>query len=147
MGATAEARIQTEQCSCEQPKRRARVLVIDDEEFICHSYRRVLEPDHEVVLAVGGPEALELLARDQNFDIVICDLMMPKVDGPAVYEFLRQQHSPLLPQHFVFVSGGALSTPARSFVASVHSVCFDKPLNRDLLLNIVAQVAAVRAHA
>lgn len=127
----------------ERMRLRARVLVIDDEELVCRSYRRVLEPLHEVTVALGGAEAIELLARDPNFDVVICDLMMPGVDGLAVHHFLRQKRSPLL-SRLIFASGGALTDEARSFVAQARNMCLDKPLSRELLLSVVTQVNSVR---
>ena len=68
--------------------------------------RRLLTPPHEVVEAESGSEALEMLADDRFFDVIICDLMMPEVDGPTVYEALRRSAPDLL-KRMVFLTGGA----------------------------------------
>ena len=113
--------------------RRARVLVIDDEAAICRAYARVLSYRFDVVTATGGPEALELLARDADFDVVICDLMMPGVDGPQIHEALVEQ-APRLAERLVFSSGGVFTKRARAFVESVESIFLDKPVRpRDLI--------------
>src|SRR5690606_17161169 len=64
--------------------RASRVLIVDDEASLVRAYRRVLGRNHEVVGAYGGEEALRLLARDDHFDLILCDLMMPRVDGVGV---------------------------------------------------------------
>lgn len=128
----------------ERLHRRARVLIIDDEELVCRSYKRVLGPFHDVVIACGGKQALDLLERDTRFDVIICDLMMPEVDGLLVYEQLRKSESPLL-SRIVFASGGVFSNRARTFMSAIHNVCLEKPLTHDMLLTVVAEVATEHA--
>src|SRR4051812_37676768 len=64
-----------------------RVLVLDDDVFILSCVREMLEEIGHVniVTATDGRHALDLLAT-QSFDLVICDLSMPEMDG---VEFLR----------------------------------------------------------
>src|SRR6185312_8669420 len=64
---------------------RARVLVVDDEVAIGNTLRDLLSIDHDVVAVASGEAALELIARD-SFDVVFCDLMMPRVSGIDIYE-------------------------------------------------------------
>ena len=71
-------------CAGQAP--RARVLIVDDEEPLLASLRRLLGLEYEVVTAVSGEAALERLARDQRFDIVLCDVMMPGLSGVDVLE-------------------------------------------------------------
>ena len=68
----------------------ARVLVVDDEKLIVKGIRFSLEQDGmEVVCAYDGEEALEL-ARTQNVDIILLDLMLPKMDGFTVGQQIRE---------------------------------------------------------
>ena len=58
-----------------------KVLVVDDEPFICRSLSFVLrKADYEVIEARNGEEALELI-RDEKPDLVFLDVMMPKISG------------------------------------------------------------------
>jgi CheY-like chemotaxis protein len=119
------------------PSQRARVLVIDDEEILLKAYRRMLAAKHDVVVVRGGADALELLRRDANFDVVLCDLMMPDVDGKSVYEALSLL-SPGLARRLIFCSGGAYSSRLGDFVAALPNVTLDKPFTADALAQAVA---------
>jgi two-component system, cell cycle sensor histidine kinase and response regulator CckA len=125
------------------PSKRARVLVIDDEEILLKAYRRMLASQHDVVVARGGTSALELLRGDANFDVVLCDLMMPDVDGKSVYEALSLL-SPGLAARVIFCSGGAYSSRLSDFVAALPNVTLDKPFTADALLQAVAAARARR---
>lgn len=58
-----------------------RVLVVDDEEIVRLSYRRVLSGDGFcVVTVVDGKEAVEVVG-ERKFDVVLLDLRMPGMDG------------------------------------------------------------------
>jgi CheY-like chemotaxis protein len=67
----------------------SRILVIDDEEIIHDSLKRILgRQGHQVDAAFGAPEAMELLAA-RAYDLVITDLMMPEVNGIQLMEKMR----------------------------------------------------------
>ncbi len=64
-----------------------RLLIIDDEENLRHLLRSILEKEgYEVCLAADGQQGLALL-EEQDFDMILCDLRMPRMDG---IEFLKQ---------------------------------------------------------
>ncbi|UCG26624.1 MAG: sigma-54-dependent Fis family transcriptional regulator, partial [Bacteroidales bacterium] len=63
-----------------------RILVIDDEKSIRNSLKEVLEYEkHAVDLATDGMEGLELFSNNA-YDVVLCDIKMPKMDGIEVLE-------------------------------------------------------------
>ena len=67
-----------------------RILVVDDEEFILNLTHRILENIGcmNVETALNGKQAIDQLTGDgRPFDIVICDLKMPDMDG---FEFMRK---------------------------------------------------------
>ena len=69
---------------------KARILVVEDEESLRDLYREALEVEGYVVIAAcDGVEGLEKF-RDEDPDIVLLDLMMPKLDGWEVLEKIRQ---------------------------------------------------------
>lgn len=67
-----------------------RVLVVDDEKLIVKGIRFSLEQDGmEVVCAYDGEEALAC-AKEQDFDIILLDVMLPKMDGFTVCQKIRE---------------------------------------------------------
>jgi CheY-like chemotaxis protein len=68
---------------------RRRVLVVDDEPDVLLLCRVNLEFEgYEVVEAADGEEAMQRL-REQRFDVVLLDVMMPKMDGWQVLEAVK----------------------------------------------------------
>jgi PAS domain S-box-containing protein len=129
--------------SAPPPGRRARILVIDDDPAVLRAYRRLLHARHDVVLASGGAQGLEVLARDDAFDAVLCDVMMPEVDGPMVHEALLRR-APALADRLVFCSGGAFTPRAKEFLVSVKNPFLQKPIDASA---IDAAVEAVRGRS
>ncbi|NNB92128.1 ATP-binding protein, partial [Corallococcus exiguus] len=119
--------------------RRGRVLIVDDEPRLAQSMRLLLEPGHEVVTVTRGEDALAKVAAGESFDVVLCDLQMPGMDGIAVYRWL-QQEAPALASRMVFISGGASSPEARAFVETVALRVLEKPVRPDVLLSTVEEV-------
>lgn len=117
----------------------ARILFIDDEDSLRRAWSRLLDP-HEVV-ALAPREALERVVAqgDHRFDVVLCDLMMPEVDGIDVYEQLRE-HAPELTDRFVVVTGGAVGVRARQFLQDVACPRINKPAPRREIVAVVEQV-------
>ena len=64
-----------------------KILVVDDIKFNAVLVELVLQrAGHVVFKAESGSEALELLTRDMTFDLVVCDLLMPVMDGIEMYK-------------------------------------------------------------
>jgi PAS domain S-box-containing protein len=120
---------------------RLRVLVIDDEVAIGRTLAIGLVDDFEVTTATSGRQALELLAADDHFDVVLCDLMMPDVSGMDVYERVAQT-SPRLASRFVFVTGGAFTERSRAFVERVGAPVLEKPFELARLSLLLRERAA-----
>jgi two-component system, cell cycle sensor histidine kinase and response regulator CckA len=121
-----------------------RVLVIDDEPAIRGALRRILRA-HEVVEADSGERARELLAADQGFDVILCDMMMPNVSGVDVHKWLLAEH-PELARKLVFVTGGAFTPNARQYLEQVDNVRVEKPFDATNLEKQVNEwVSASRA--
>lgn len=69
----------------------AKIQVIDDSETLRTQLRQTLEKDgHEVVEAMDGMHALEVLQSTRDVKLIICDLNMPRMDGMTLCEKLHQ---------------------------------------------------------
>jgi OmpR family response regulator RpaB len=69
---------------------RAKILVVDDDPDIVKAAKRVLESrSYQVITAQNGEECLERI-REEEPDLIIMDLLMPKLDGFGVCRELRE---------------------------------------------------------
>jgi CheY-like chemotaxis protein len=124
--------------------RRARILVVDDEEMICVTLTRILSHAHEVHTLTRAREALERLLRgDEKYDVVLCDLMMPDLSGMELYEALKRE-APEQIDRIVFLTGGAFTPRAQAFTTQVPNLFVEKPFEAEKLLDLIAsRVAAL----
>jgi PAS domain S-box-containing protein len=116
------------------PPQRGRLLVVDDDPQVIDLVRQLLEGEpYEVVAAADGQEALEAIAR-QRPDIVLLDLLMPRLDGFAVIAHLRQE--PQYRQLPVIVLTAKTLTAAEYALLDqrVRTVLQKQGLDRDTLL-------------
>lgn len=113
----------------EQGTARKRILVIDDDAGMVRAYRRMLV-DHDAVVVSSGSQALALIHDGDVFDVIVCDLMMPEMDGPQVYENITLS-APELAGRMVFCTGGAFTARTREFISRVDNQVLDKPISRD----------------
>ncbi len=116
-----------------------RILVVDDEEMVVASLKRLLRP-HEVRTSTDGREAAALFCQG-GYDLMFCDVMMPGFGGMEVFEAVRSR-APGREAHIVFMSGGTFTTQAHEFLGQTPCRWIDKPFDRDLILQIVAEVRA-----
>lgn len=71
--------------------KRLRMLLADDHEMIVEAFRRMLEPEFEVVgTAVDGRELIDL-ALEQKPDVIIADIGMPRMNGLEAGQIIRKQ--------------------------------------------------------
>jgi signal transduction histidine kinase/ActR/RegA family two-component response regulator len=127
------------------PARRARILAIDDEVLLLTAYRRVMRRSHDLETAAGGREALAILEEDRRFDVILCDLLMPYFSGMDLYREVASRW-PDMAQRFVFLTGGAFTLAARRFLEESSAVWIEKPVDLELLLQVIAErVAAADA--
>jgi DNA-binding NtrC family response regulator len=67
-----------------------RILLVDDEEIVIRSCQRILrEGDYEVDVAKDGLAALEKI-NERDFDVLILDIMMPRMDGLEVLRRVKE---------------------------------------------------------
>ena len=100
------------------PHNSLRVLVIDDEPSVVNGLVRILSRDgYTVETAANGQHALALLAAS-SYDLLLCDLRMPDLDGPTFYGRLLLQQ-PALARRVIFLTGDTLIVQEFAFFASV----------------------------
>ncbi|MFN5636553.1 MAG: sigma-54-dependent transcriptional regulator, partial [Flavobacteriales bacterium] len=114
-----------------------RILVTDDDRAIRRAIRDVLEMEgHSVDEAEDGLEAFKKL-EDVSYDLLLCDLKMPKMDGLALIEKLRAEN---LSTDIIVMSGhGSIETAVKALRLGAYDF-IEKPLNLNRILVSVAHV-------
>ena len=119
--------------------RSAKILIIDDEPEVAQMLGDILAAaGHQVETADSGEKALTMIARE-NFDVILSDVRMPRLDGPSLYATLERQDPDLL-KRTGFVSGDTLSPSARVFLERVHRPFIEKPFTLEEVRNLVDQI-------
>jgi len=115
------------------------ILVVDDEPGIARALAHLLRRDgHTVDTAANGQIALTKLPT-QAYDLILCDLRMPELDGPGLYQALQQQHPHLL-RRVIFLTGDTLSEEARTFLEQTEIPRLSKPFRAAEVRQLVQQV-------
>ncbi|MEQ8726801.1 MAG: response regulator [Sandaracinaceae bacterium] len=116
-----------------------RVLVVDDEPLIGTTLRILLD-DHDVEVVTSGRAAQEVLAEGA-FDVVLCDLMLDDLSGMELSAWLDEAR-PDLKEHVIFMTGGAFTEEARTFLRSVpKGRQLEKPFSAAEIQDLLAQFA------
>jgi PAS domain S-box-containing protein len=124
---------------------RGRVLVIDDEPRLRSVLAGLLGEHHDVESADGGRAALELLRRDDRFDVILCDLGMAGISGRQLYDTLSVE-SPALADRMIFMTGGTLDPQTAGPLTRDGRHVLEKPFEpEEMLAAVRTQLEAARA--
>jgi len=127
-----------------EPAEPLRILVVDDEPHILHYMQATLESwGHEVVLARDGSQALKR-ALIQPFDLIICDLRMPRLGGREMFHTLAQMH-PAVADRIIFATGDTVRGDTLQFLEELGRPFLQKPFQLDELRRVLAAVVKVPA--
>ena len=114
------------------------ILVVEDETALANALAEALrDAGYAVARAADGEEALAEV-RARQFDLVICDLKMPRLDGKAFYRALAQAR-PALIKHVIFVTGDVAGTDAEQFLKESGCRWLAKPFRLADLLRAVRE--------
>jgi CheY-like chemotaxis protein len=94
---------------------------------------------HDVAQADSGAAARRILEADQAFDLILCDMMMPKVSGMDLHRWLAQVN-PTLARRLIFITGGAFTPKARAYLRQVDNLRLEKPFDVANFKKIVAEM-------
>jgi len=112
------------------------VLLIEDEESIRRVMSRILKEEndqYQITEAVDGKQGLDLLSNRQ-FDLVLCDIKMPKMDG---IEVLKKAKDEMLNIPFIMLTGhGNIETAVEAMKLGAYDF-ISKPPDLNRLLNSV----------
>lgn len=112
--------------------RRGRIIVIDDEPAVAAMIARHLADEHDVQVITDPRVALAFIKTDSSWDIVLCDMTMPHVNGMMIHEAIRLNH-PDRAQRIVYLTGGVQPEATQQFLDTSSQAIIQKPLNVDQL--------------
>ena len=121
--------------------KQARILVVDDDEGARESLEAILEDDYDVVCVEDGPSALAKI-KNEVFDLVLLDLVMPEMDGIETLKRIKA-HDKII--DVIIVSA---TDRAREATASIKTGAYDyitKPFDHETILAIIERALQKRS--
>jgi signal transduction histidine kinase/CheY-like chemotaxis protein len=130
--------------------RGARVLVVEDEPTVARLIADVLEDEGlHVDVLLDGREGLERAGRE-TFDLVVCDMKMPGVDGQHFFKSLARARNPLQ-EKFLFVTGDVIAQQTQEFLERNSLPHVAKPFRveelREKVFSLLDNQLALRGRA
>ncbi|ASR10905.1 hybrid sensor histidine kinase/response regulator (plasmid) [Rhizobium leguminosarum bv. viciae] len=116
--------------------RRLRIVAVDDDGLVLMNTTLMLEDlGHTVFEAMAGPEALDIL-RKQQVDLVICDHAMPRMTGAQLAEAIRSEW----PEMPIILATGYAEIPEGAGIANLPRL--GKPFSQAQLADAISRVAS-----
>lgn len=101
-------------------------LFVDDDLIILNLFKTFFSSNAEVVLAMDGEEAFEMIMT-QHFDVIVCDVDMPKLNGIDLFKRLHAK-DPSINKRFLYCTGRR-SPELMELCDEYHIPCIDKPIS------------------
>lgn len=121
-----------------RPTRRGKIVIIDDDEAVIRSIRRILDEDHDVFAASSAEVALDLLQSNRNADLILLDAFMPGMSGPQIREEIRPLGEGIA-DRVVFLTGGATDPEVTDYLSTSGCRVMEKPLDVDALQRLIGK--------
>ena len=115
------------------------VLLVDDDVTLANTLKQLLESHNFIVTtSANGADALrEVMVVD--YDVIICDMLMPKMAGDMFY-LAVQKVKPQLTPRFLFVTGHADNPKVEAFLKETGAEVVFKPVLTDELIRMISLV-------
>ncbi|MDP9291592.1 MAG: response regulator [Verrucomicrobiota bacterium] len=117
----------------------ARVLLLDDDALLADSLRHLLDERNYLVTCVSnGVEGIREI-MEADFDVIVCDLLMPKMSGDVFFNAVEHA-KPHLASRFIFITGHAGDIGVDRFLRETKAAVLYKPLRADELARTIESV-------
>jgi CheY-like chemotaxis protein len=120
-----------------------RILVVDDNSDVARAFSEVLSAQGHFVDIAGTSEAALPLIETGVYSVVLTDMRMPDLDGPALYREVTMRCPPLA-KSFLFITGDSFSDDTTRFLSETGAVCLTKPCTLDEIESAIERVAVQR---
>lgn len=114
-----------------------KVIIAEDSSVIQNLTKKILQfQNYEITLAKNGEEVLEKI-KNGNYDLILMDINMPKMDGIECTKFIRKMDRNKSTIPIIAITGNAMNYTIQDFKNAGINEYVQKPLNFDILVNIV----------
>lgn len=130
-------------CNTDVPQTRrqgVKILVIEDNQVVQQGLVRALGREGFAVTAVGDAISALTALESTLFDVILCDIKLPLIDGLRLYEQIVEDH-PSLSNRVVFVTAMVNDPKIRSFLDRTGRPVVAKPFELQELLAVVRDVS------
>ncbi|TAK31769.1 MAG: PAS domain S-box protein [Myxococcaceae bacterium] len=125
---------------------RPRLLLVDDERNVRNVLQALLKGRYDVTPVASVAEARERITESADWEIILCDLMMPEVTGMDLYDWVEQEHRALA-SRMVFMTGGAFTARARELLDRLPDRWIEKPFDFEQLLSLLDRLCEAQGGA
>lgn len=115
------------------------VLLVDDDYELAEALRELLESRNFVVAVQPNGAAALREVQGVDFDVIICDMLMPTMAGDMFY-FAVKKIKPELAARFIFITGHADDPVVESFLKSINALVIFKPVLMEELVRMISLV-------
>ena len=116
------------------------ILVIDDDVFVKKALSfTLLKEGHTVTNAGNGEEAIDLIEKNKNFDLIFCDVMMPVLTGPTFLLMLKKYYPKGLPA-IIVISGVKDGENFLHKIEISYDYFISKPIDMEQVNKIVKEI-------
>jgi len=114
----------------------AKILIVDDEKGICDEFRDILmDDDHEVDTVTNGADGL-IKVRENRYDLVFLDVLMPRMEGREVLEKMKV----ICKVPVAIMSGYIPPNKEQEIIALGAVACLKKPLDLRKVRELIASL-------
>ena len=115
------------------------ILLVDDDVDLAQALKGLLEAHNFLVTTVfNGAEALREV-MDMDYDVIVCDMMMPQMPGDMFY-LAVQKTKPELARRFLFITGHGGNPKVDAFLKQNDGLVVFKPVKTDELVRMIGLV-------
>jgi CheY-like chemotaxis protein len=118
---------------------RKRVLIVDDDPLVRKSVFRMLCAEMDSTIAEDGAAALDMIRHGAHFDAILCDVMMPGMNGADVYDALCKC-APEQAARTIFMTGATLNPAMSEFLNETRCHLY-KPFDLNAARAAIASVS------
>jgi CheY-like chemotaxis protein len=115
------------------------ILLLDDDSDLADTLKELLESRNFVVTTANDGLAGLREVMDMDFDVIICDMLMPGMPGDMFY-LATKTVKPAMANRFVFITGHRGNAKVDEFLKSIDALVLFKPVLTDDLVRMISLV-------
>lgn len=115
------------------------ILLLDDDTDLADALKELLESRNFVVTTANDGAAGLREVIDMDFDVIICDMLMPGMPGDMFYLAVKKT-KPRMAERFLFITGHRGNPKVDDFLQSINALVLFKPVMTDDLVRMISLV-------